>query len=117
MSAGWFSARSGKAPVPGYSGFYRSRCCSCSWSRRNGLAAVLLVGVAGSEVQLGPAVSAVERPGKNAGSCLGRPAFVPPQLLYPFSLSLINDGGLGILEYFLVLNRVSSRFLNFKDLV
>ena len=73
--------------------------------------AAVLVGAAGTEVQLGPAVGAVERPGKNAGSCLGRPAFVPPQLLYPFSLAFLDDGGLGVLEYFLVLNRVSIRFL------
>lgn len=39
--------------------------------------AVVLVGVAGAEVQLGPAVGAVEKAGENAGlSCFCRPAFV-----------------------------------------
>ena len=69
--------------------------------------AVVLVAFAGAEVQLGPAVSAVEQAGKHAGpSCFCRPAFVLPQLLYPFPLSFLNDSGLGILEYFLILNRV-----------
>ena len=57
--------------------------------------AVVFVGIAGAEIQLGPAVGAVEQAGENAGSsCFCRPAFVLPKFLYPFPLSLINDGGL-----------------------
>ena len=57
--------------------------------------AVVLGAFAGAEVQLGPAVSAVEQAGKHAGpACFCRPAFVLPQLLYPFPLSFLNDSGL-----------------------
>ena len=57
--------------------------------------AVILVALACAEVQLGPAVSAVEKAGEHAGpSCFCRTAFVLPQFLYPFPLSLLNDGGL-----------------------
>ena len=69
--------------------------------------AVVLVALAGAEVQLGSAVGAVEQAGEHAGpSCFCRPAFVLPQLLYPFPLSLLNDGGLSVLKNSLVLNRV-----------
>ena len=53
--------------------------------------AVVLVALAGAEVQLGSAVGAVEKTGEHAGSsCLCRPAFVLPQFLYPFPLSLLT---------------------------
>ena len=68
---------------------------------------VILVALAGAEIQLCSAVGAVEQAGENAGSsCFCRPAFVFPQFLYPFPLSLLNDGGLGVLKNSLILNRV-----------
>ena len=79
--------------------------------------AVVPVSVAGAEVQLGPAVGAVEQAGEHAGSsCFCRPAFVFPQFLYPFPLSLLNDGGLGILKNALVLNRVFHPLFEFQGL-
>ena len=79
--------------------------------------AVVLVALAGAEVQLGSAVGAVEKTGEHAGSsCLCRPAFVLPQFLYPFPLSLLNDGGLGILKNALVLNRVFHPLFEFQGL-
>ena len=79
--------------------------------------AVILVGVAGAEVQLGPAVGAVEQAGEHAGpSCFCRPAFVLPQFLYPFPLSLLDDGGLGVLKKPLVLNRVFHPLFEFQGL-
>ncbi len=69
--------------------------------------AVVFVGIAGAEVQLGPAVGAVEEAGEHAGSsCFGRSAFVLPQFLYPFPLSTINDGGLGVLKNLLIFNLI-----------
>ena len=69
--------------------------------------AVVLVGVTGAEVQLGPAVGTVEKAGENAGlSCFCRPAFVLPQFLHPFPLAFLNDGGLGVPKNSLILNRV-----------
>ena len=57
--------------------------------------AVILVGVASAEVQLGSAVGTVKKPGKDTGfSCLGRPALVFPQLLHLFPLAFLNDGRL-----------------------
>lgn len=61
--------------------------------------AVILVSAAGAEIQLCSAVGAVEKAGEYAGSsCFCRPAFVLPQFLHPFPLSLLNDGGLGVLS-------------------
>ena len=54
--------------------------------------AVVLVALAGAEVQLGPAVGAVEQTGEHADpSCFCRPAFVLPQFLYPFPLSILHQ--------------------------
>ena len=79
--------------------------------------AVVFVGIAGAEIQLGPAVGAVEQAGEHAGSsCFGRPAFVLPQFLHPFPLALLNDGGLGILKNALVLNRVFHPLFEFQGL-
>ena len=79
--------------------------------------AVILVGVAGAEVQLGPAVGAVEQAGEHAGpSCFCRPAFVLPQFLYPFPLPFLNDGGLGGLKDFLILHRVFHPLFEFQGL-
>lgn len=65
--------------------------------------AVVFVALAGAEVQLGPAVGAVEKPGEHAGFArLGRPALVFRQLLYPFPLDFFDDGGLGALLDFLI---------------
>lgn len=76
--------------------------------------AVVLVALAGAEVQLGPAVSAVEKAGEHAGSSyFGRSAFVLPQFLYPFPLSTINDGGLGVLKNLLIFNRISHPIFEF----
>ena len=78
---------------------------------------VVLVSVAGAEIQLGPAVGAVEKAGGHAGSsCFCRPAFVFPRFLYPFPLSLLNDGGLGVLKNSLILNRVFHPLFEFQGL-
>lgn len=79
--------------------------------------AVVLVGVTGAEVQLGPAVGAVEKAGENAGSsCFCRPAFILPQLLHPFPLDFLNDGRLSILKNSLILNRIFHPFFKFQRL-
>ena len=79
--------------------------------------AVILVSAAGAEIQLCSAVGAVEEAGEHAGSsCFCRPAFVFPRFLYPFPLSLLNDGGLGVLKKPLVLNRVFHPLFEFQGL-
>ena len=79
--------------------------------------AVVLVGVTGAEVQLGPAVGTVEKAGEHAGpSCFCRPAFVLPQFLHPFPLAFLNDGRLSVLKDFLVLNRVFHPLFEFQRL-
>ena len=79
--------------------------------------AVILVSAAGAEIQLCSAVGAVEKAGEYAGSsCFCRPAFVLPQFLHPFPLSLLNDGGLGVLKNPLVLNRVFHPLFEFQRL-
>lgn len=79
--------------------------------------AVILVGVAGAKIQLGPAVRASDKAGENAGlACLGWPALVGPERLHPLPLSPFDDSGLGVLEYPLVLNGVFHPLFEFQGL-
>ncbi len=76
---------------------------------------IIFVAVAGTVIELSSAVSTVNKAGENA--CLagfGRSAFIFPENLYPFPLSVLNDCRLCSFKYALIFFRIFQPFLKFQ---
>ena len=76
---------------------------------------IIFVAVAGTVIELSSAVSTADKAGENA--CLagfGRSAFIFPESLYPFPLSVLNDCRLCSFKYPLILFRIFQMFFEFQ---